>query len=141
MLCQLVDDENLKKIEERSCSNILPFSYMKLLEQVNKTEHTYPVETIYDQISGIVKTYPDREAVSYQGISLTYAEYWKRANQMARFLRTLGVVRNSKVVLLLNRTLDLPIVQLGILLAGGAYVPIDPSYPSTRLTLRTGYSI
>lgn len=133
MLCQLVDDESLKKIEERSCSNILPFSYMKLLEQVNKTEHTYPVETIYDQIGGIVKTYPDREAVSYQGISLTYAEYWKRANQMARFLRTLGVVRNSKVVLLLNRTLDLPIVQLGILLAGGAYVPIDPSYPSDRI--------
>ena len=52
---------------------------------------------------------------------------------MARFLRTLGVVRNSKVVLLLNRTLDLPIVQLGILLAGGAYVPIDPSYPSDRI--------
>lgn len=49
---------------------------------------------------------------------------------MAHFLRSLGVVRNSKVALLLNRTLDLPIVQLGILLAGGAYVPIDPSYPS-----------
>lgn len=52
---------------------------------------------------------------------------------MAHFLRSLGVVRNSKVALLLNRTLDLPIVQLGILLAGGAYVPIDPSYPSDRI--------
>lgn len=133
MLRQLVDDVDAKKIEERPCSNILPSSYMRLLEQVNKTEHTYPVKTIYEQIGAIVKAYPDREAVSYRDISLTYAEYWKRANQMAHFLRTLGVVRNSKVVLLLNRTLDLPIVQLGILLAGGAYVPIDPSYPSDRI--------
>src|SRR3712207_1323202 len=133
MLRQLVDDADAKKIEERSCSNILPFSYMRLLDQVNKTEHTYPVETIYSQIGSIVKSYPDREAISYRDVSLTYAEYWKRANQMAHFLRTLGVVRNSKVVLLLNRTLDLPIVQLGILLAGGAYVPIDPSYPSDRI--------
>ena len=77
--------------------------------------------------------YPNREAISYQGVSLTYTEFWKKANQMAHFLRSLGVVRNSKVALLLNRTLDLPIVQLGILLAGGAYVPIDPSYPSDRI--------
>ena len=75
----------------------------------------------------------NREAISYQGVSLTYTEFWKKANQMAHFLRSLGVVRNSKVALLLNRTLDLPIVQLGILLAGGAYVPIDPSYPSDRI--------
>lgn len=133
MLRQLVDDADAEKIEERPCSDILPSSYMELLEQVNKTEHAYPVRTIYEQIHAIVKSYPDREAISYRDTSLTYAEYWKRANQMAHFLRSLGVVRNSKVVLLLNRTLDLPVVQLGILLAGGAYVPIDPSYPSDRI--------
>ena len=133
MLNQLVDDTNTKGYEERSCSNILPLFYIKLLEQTNKTEHAYPLKTIYEQISNTVDLYPNREAISYQGVSLTYTEFWKKANQMAHFLRSLGVVRNSKVALLLNRTLDLPIVQLGILLAGGAYVPIDPSYPSDRI--------
>lgn len=78
MLNQLVDDTNTKGYEERSCSNILPLFYIKLLEQTNKTEHAYPLKTIYEQISNTVDLYPNREAISYQGVSLTYTEFWKK---------------------------------------------------------------
>lgn len=78
MLNQLVDDTNTKGYEECSCSNILPLFYIKLLEQTNKTEHAYPLKTIYEQISNTVDLYPNREAISYQGVSLTYTEFWKK---------------------------------------------------------------
>lgn len=133
ILNQLTNEADTRKYEERSCSDILPLSYIQLLEETNKTECTYPVKTVYEQIKSVVDAYPDREAISCQGTSLSYTAFWERANQAARFLRSIGVVRSSKVALLLNRSLDLPIAQLGILLAGGVYVPIDPSYPSDRI--------
>ncbi|MCR4769995.1 MAG: amino acid adenylation domain-containing protein [Bacteroidaceae bacterium] len=133
ILKQLSDETKTENYEERSCSAILPKSYVQLLEQTNQTDHVYPIKTIHEQIKDVVNKYPDREAVSFHNESLTYVEFWKKANQMAHFLRSLGVERHSKVVLLLNRTIDMPIVQLGILLAGGTYVPIDPSYPSDRI--------
>ncbi len=134
ILAQLTDESNvIQSYENRACTAILPQDYTMLLDKVNQTEHAYPVKTIHEQIKETVAHYPDREAVSCQGVSLTYQDYWKKANQMAHFLRTLGVKRNSKVVLLLNRTIDMPVVQLSILLAGGTYVPIDPSYPSDRI--------
>lgn len=121
-----------------SFNNILTNLKIKTLADEITTEdtliHWMPYFHDYGLFGNhLVCLYENREAISYQGVSLTYTEFWKKANQMAHFLRSLGVVRNSKVALLLNRTLDLPIVQLGILLAGGAYVPIDPSYPSDRI--------
>lgn len=133
ILNQLTNQADSRKYEERACSDILPLSYIQLLEETNKTECSYPIKAIYGQIRSIVDSYPGREAISYQGTSLSYAEFWERANQAARFLRSIGVARGSKVALLLDRSLDLPVAQLGILLAGGAYVPIDPSYPSGRI--------
>lgn len=121
-----------------SFNNILTNLKIKTLADEITTEdtliHWMPYFHDYGLFGNhLVCLWCNREAISYQGVSLTYTEFWKKANQMAHFLRSLGVVRNSKVALLLNRTLDLPIVQLGILLAGGAYVPIDPSYPSDRI--------
>ena len=133
ILTQLTDEADALPHEQRACNAILPREYLQMLREVNQTDHAYPVTTIHEQIRATVAQYPDREAVSCQDVSLTYQEYWKKSNQMAHFLRTLGVERGSKVVLLLSRTIDMPIVQLAILLAGGTYVPIDPSYPSDRI--------
>ncbi|WP_329903573.1 non-ribosomal peptide synthetase [Porphyromonas pogonae] len=133
ILNQLVAEDNCQALADRSCADILSNSYKDLLECVNKTHHAYPYRCIHEQIHDIVKLYPHREAVSFGETSLTYKQFWGKANQMARFLRGLGVDSNAKVVLLLNRTIDLPIAQLAIMIAGGAYVPIDPSYPSDRI--------
>jgi amino acid adenylation domain-containing protein len=64
---------------------------------------------------------------------LTYAELNGRANQLARHLETMGVGPEVAVGVLLERTVDLYVALLGIMKAGGIYVPLDPTYPSDRL--------
>ncbi len=64
---------------------------------------------------------------------LTYRELDKRANQLARFVRKLGVGANTPVGLLLERSVDMIVAILGVLKAGGAYLPMDPASPPERL--------
>ena len=65
--------------------------------------------------------------------SLDYAELNRRANRLARHLRTLGVGEEVCVGVLMERSLDLPVALLAVLKAGGAFVPLDPAYPEERL--------
>src|SRR5438067_2244325 len=76
---------------------------------------------------------PDRVAVLVEGESLTYRELNRRASQLARHLRQLGVGPDVLVGVLTERSLEMVVSLLGILKAGGAYVPLDPGYPSERL--------
>ncbi|HEY0783517.1 MAG TPA: amino acid adenylation domain-containing protein, partial [Thermoanaerobaculia bacterium] len=63
---------------------------------------------------------------------LTYGELAARADRLARNLRRLGVGPEVRVAVRLPRTADLVVALLGVLAAGGAYVPIDPAYPEER---------
>lgn len=76
---------------------------------------------------------PDAIAVIGENARLSYAELNRRANQLAHYLRTLGVGPEIVVGLYLNRSPELVIGLLGILKAGGAYVPLEPTYPRERL--------
>jgi amino acid adenylation domain-containing protein len=76
---------------------------------------------------------PEAEAAVYEGTSLTYRELDRRANQLARHLRRLGVGPESLVGVAVERSLELVVGLLGVLKAGGAYLPLDPSYPADRL--------
>ena len=76
---------------------------------------------------------PDAIAVDYEESGLSYKELNRRANQLARYLQTLGVGPDVLVGICLPRSLDLLICLLAILKAGGAYLPLDPGYPSERL--------
>jgi amino acid adenylation domain-containing protein/non-ribosomal peptide synthase protein (TIGR01720 family) len=66
-------------------------------------------------------------------LHVTYAELNRRAHQLARHLRHLGVGPEVRVGICLERSMELVIGLLGILKAGGAYLPLDPSYPAERL--------
>jgi len=76
---------------------------------------------------------PDAVALTCGPASLTYRALDERANQLARYLRGLGVGAEIPVGLCLPRGLLAIIGLLAILKAGGAYVPLDPSYPDQRL--------
>src|SRR5204862_655437 len=56
-----------------------------------------------------------------------------RANQLAHYLRKLGVQAETQVAICLERSLEMLVGVLGVLKAGGAYVPLDPQYPGERL--------
>ena len=77
---------------------------------------------------------PEAVAVVFGADALTYQQLNERANQLAHHLRALGVGRESVVALLLERSFEMVVSILAVLKAGGAYLPLDPSYPSQRLS-------
>lgn len=83
-----------------------------------------------------VRLQPDRPALieyNQKGNTLTYDQLNRRANQLARRLREMGIRPEDRVGVCLPRSNDMVISMLAILKAGAAYVPMDPSYPSARL--------
>ncbi|MBO0781923.1 MAG: amino acid adenylation domain-containing protein, partial [Ktedonobacteraceae bacterium] len=76
---------------------------------------------------------PDGIAIVCGSSRLTYLELDHRANRLAHLLRERGIAEGKPVGILLERSLDIYVALLGILKAGAAYVPLDPSFPADRL--------
>ena len=72
-------------------------------------------------------------AVLSEGGQLSYAELNGRANQLAHYLRKLGVGPETRVGICMDRSLEMIVAMLGVLKAGGAYLPLEPGYPAERL--------
>lgn len=106
----------------------------QLLVERNATQVAYPRETCLPQlIEEQVARTPYAVAVVYKDTQLTYRELNARANQLAHYLRQLGVGPDVLVGLCVERSLDMVVGLLGIHKAGGAYVPLDPTYPTDRI--------
>lgn len=76
---------------------------------------------------------PATNALEYRGEQISYQTLNQRANQLAHYLRKLGVGPESLVGVCLGRSLNLVVCLLAILKTGGAYLPLDPAYPAERL--------
>lgn len=77
--------------------------------------------------------HPDRTAVYFNGKTLTYARLNEMSNCVAHRLRQLGVERGTRVAVIARRSERLPAGMLGILKAGGSYIPVDPDIPEQRI--------
>ncbi|WP_272040588.1 non-ribosomal peptide synthetase, partial [Paenibacillus sp. JJ-100] len=107
----------------------------QLLHRFNDTEKQYAHDrTIHELVEEQVQRVPQATAVVFEGQKLTYGELNERANQLARTLRSKGVLPNQLVGLMVRRSLETIIGILAVLKAGGAYVPIDPEYPEERIS-------
>ncbi|PYI83203.1 MAG: hypothetical protein DME26_15455, partial [Verrucomicrobia bacterium] len=80
-----------------------------------------------------VERTPEAVAVAFEDDQLTYRDLNERANQLAQTLCALGVGPEKRVGLCVERSLEMMVGLLGILKAGGCYVPLDPAYPKERL--------
>ncbi|MFK3979312.1 amino acid adenylation domain-containing protein [Micromonospora sp. NPDC050397] len=89
--------------------------------------------TLADLVSPYARTTPETLAVVCGGDSVTYRELDRRANRLARYLRGRGVGPDSLVGVCLEQSVELAVALLGVLRAGGAYLPLDPEQPSARL--------
>ncbi|WP_372084535.1 non-ribosomal peptide synthase/polyketide synthase [Tistrella mobilis] len=76
---------------------------------------------------------PAREAIACEGIRVSYGQLDALSNRVAAALIAAGLRPEERVGLLLTRTADLPAALVGVLRAGGAFVPLDPAYPEDRL--------
>ncbi|MEO7583966.1 MAG: non-ribosomal peptide synthase/polyketide synthase [Ferruginibacter sp.] len=76
---------------------------------------------------------PHNIAVVMDDEKLTFRELNERANQLAHYLKTMGVTKDALVPVCIERSVQMIVGMLGILKAGGAYVPVDPEYPADRI--------
>ncbi|MDF5719565.1 MAG: amino acid adenylation domain-containing protein [Rhizonema sp. PD37] len=106
----------------------------KLLVEWNDTQTEYPQDkSIHQWFEEQVERTPHAVAVEFENQQLTYYQLNCRANQLAHYLKSLGVKADTLVGLCVQRSLEMVVGVLGILKAGGAYVPLDPNYPTERL--------
>src|SRR5438105_2731494 len=106
----------------------------RLLVNWNDTRTDYPSDkSIQELFEAEVGSAPRAIALVCDDRELTYGEINARANQLARYLKSRGVVPDARVGLCFERSPEMIVSLLGILKAGGAYVPLDPAYPPARL--------
>src|SRR2546421_3778539 len=100
----------------------------------NSTHADYPRDKcMHELFEQHVREAPGAIAVVCGPRKLTYAELNCKANQLANYLRKLGVCPDVLVGICMYRSLEMIIGILGTLKAGAAYVPLDPAYPQKRL--------
>jgi amino acid adenylation domain-containing protein len=106
----------------------------KVLVEWNDTACDFPHDTCFHQLfERQVERTPDAEAVVFGDQTLSYRELNSRANRLAHHLRSLGVGPETLVGISVERSIEMVVGILGILKAGGAFVPLDPAYPRDRL--------
>ena len=106
----------------------------QVLYEWNDTAADFPRDRcVHELFEEQVARTPDAVAVVFEDQQLSYAELNCRANQLAHYLRGLGVGAEVRVGICVERSLEMVVGLLGILKAGGAYVPLDPGYPAERL--------
>jgi amino acid adenylation domain-containing protein len=121
---QRIGDLSLLTASERS----------ELLEVFNATACEYPsAQTVVDLFSAQVGRTPDHTAVVYGERTLSYAELDWQSSRLAHYLLDAGVGNQELVGICMERSIEMIVGILGILKAGGCYVPIDPEYPSERI--------
>jgi amino acid adenylation domain-containing protein/non-ribosomal peptide synthase protein (TIGR01720 family) len=103
----------------------------QVLHDWNRTAAEYPIHSTLAQLfERQAALTPEAPAVAG---AFTFAELNRRANRLAHHLRGLGVGPDMLVGVCMERTPELLVALLGVLKAGGAYLPLDPAYPRERL--------
>ena len=102
-----------------------------LLEAFNDTKIAYPKnKNIINLFEEQVNNNPIATAITYEKEKLSYKKLNERSNQLARYLIKKGVTAETLVPICIERSLEMIVGIVGILKAGGVYVPIDPDYPA-----------
>ncbi len=106
----------------------------RVLRKFNETQFALPKSlTVPRLFEEQVHRKPHQVAVRFEGQSLTYVELNSRANQLAHYLKSLGVGPETIVGICAEPSLAILVGIMGILKAGGAYLALDPEHPSERL--------
>ena len=99
-------------------------------ENAQQYSDTSPVHQLIERQA---EATPEATALIFDDQSLSYAELNTRANQLAHYLIGLGIQPETRVGIAMERSIEMVVGLLGILKAGGVYVPLDPEYPLERL--------
>lgn len=103
-------------------------------EEWNATKKDYPHDRcVHRLFEKQVQRTPDAIAVNFQNHFLTYEELNRKANQLAHYVRVLGIGPEVTAAIYMEPSVEALVALLGILKAGGAFLPLSPKYPTARL--------
>ena len=107
---------------------------IQIAKELNDTARDYPQDfCIHDFLARQAHAIPDAVALIDGAMRFTYRELNARANQLAHYLIRRGAGPDVLIGIYLKRSADMVAAILGVLKAGSAYLPLDPSYPKERL--------
>lgn len=119
----------------RNISLLFSGERKKLLYDFNATDTEYPKDkVIYQLFEDQMKKTPEKVAICFNNIELTYRKLNERANQLARYLVKKNVGKETIVGLLTTHSIETVVGILGILKAGGIYLPFDYNSPTDRIS-------
>ena len=123
---------------ERPISELSLLSHQEreqILVTWNQTVRPYPQDQcVHELFHDQAARTPDQIALVFEGQWISYRDLDRRANQLAAYLQSLRVGPEVVVGLCLERSVEMVVTVLGVLKAGGAYLPMDPEYPRERLS-------
>lgn len=129
ILHQLAHSENWSKEN----FEMLPEWQLKQREEINATDADIPNVLLHEMLMDAEQNEPNALAVITSSKQLTYSELSKRANQIGRKLREAGAQPNELVAIVMEKGWEQYAAVYGVLVAGAAYLPIDPNIPQDRL--------
>jgi amino acid adenylation domain-containing protein len=129
--------ENIPQYHEKPINDIPYMTQQekkKILYDWNNTFAEYSKECVHQLFEQQAEKNPDKVAVVFEDSKLTYRELNSKANQLSHYLIKMGAGPETLIGICVERSFDMLISQLAILKAGSTYIPIDPAYPSERIT-------
>ncbi|NET37601.1 MAG: AMP-binding protein [Cyanothece sp. SIO1E1] len=137
----MVSDGDRHQLLHVLASSPHPYASLTTSSSAPKThlgQTTLPaqVQGIHHLFATQAAEYPDRLALVCEDQQLTYAELNTRADQLAHYLKSIGVGPEVIIPIYLERSVELIIAMLAVLKTGGAYLPLDPTLPKAGLAYR-----
>ncbi len=117
----------------QSLPQLTPLAQLEQRAQVNATAAPLPGLRLQEGVGLQARLRPSQIAVIAADRTWCYGELWQETNRIGRALRARGVVPGELVAVVTEKGWEQIVAVLGILQAGGAYLPIDPALPQTRI--------
>ncbi|MED3853941.1 non-ribosomal peptide synthetase [Priestia megaterium] len=145
VLEQFVDlfNVHLKYITENVDFSVTDLLSMSITEELHENSISQKINQIprensnfdlLETLNSVARSYPNQLAVSDSNNSITYSELNRRSDFIAKKLLSHGINEGVNVVVSLDQTVELILVLVSIVKAGGTYIPVDPNYPIERIS-------
>lgn len=125
--CEFIEKQSLSEI------SMMTPAQESAVSKLNETDWPVEMKSVDKLFEIQVQKNSDRTAVIAEGVELSYSELNERANRIANALVERGLKLGERVGMLMPRTVDAIAVEYGIMKAGGAFLPMLPSYPDDRI--------
>ena len=130
VLAALADDDHAWR---RTAFDLLPTAQRQQRDRLNRSEPPLPACLLSDSLPKQAADRPDAAAVVAAGTAVSYAELARRSSDLAVLLRRRGTAPGDRIAVVLSKGAHQVLAVHAVLAAGGAYVPIDPGWPTERI--------